>query len=75
MSVPGRRYVANTNKVVGGMLLHQVRNQKTKCPGKFDGIAPMQCRTSAPSTAGPRQTQLTTSFNKFANPPFLTGVT
>ena len=45
-----RRFVANNNKLIGGMLLHQVRDQETACTGRFAALGAM-CRTAAPSKA------------------------
>lgn len=45
----GRRYVANTNKVVGGLLLHQVRNDRVNCTGKHAALG-APCRAKEPST-------------------------
>ena len=30
----GRRFVGQTNKLVGGLLLHQIRNTRVECDGK-----------------------------------------
>ena len=46
----GRRYVGNTNRMVGGILIHQVRNQMTECDGtRFKNIS-AACRSKQPST-------------------------
>ena len=45
----GRRYVSGANRLVGGLLIHQVRNELVTCPTKkFKDIA-AACRSSEPS--------------------------
>lgn len=45
----GRRFVSNTNRMVGGLLIHQVRSEFSECEGtKFKHIA-SSCRSDEPS--------------------------
>lgn len=46
-----KRYVANKNVIIGGLLLHQTRKSRDDCNGKFGAMAGAQCpESSRPST-------------------------
>ena len=45
----GRRYVGNANRLIGGLLIHQTRNELVDCGGRFVNIS-AQCRADELST-------------------------
>uniref|UniRef100_A0A7S0X414 Polycystin cation channel PKD1/PKD2 domain-containing protein n=1 Tax=Mantoniella antarctica TaxID=81844 RepID=A0A7S0X414_9CHLO len=45
----GRRYIGQTNKLVGGLLLHQVRADRVACEKKHHTLG-ASCRSRSPST-------------------------
>jgi hypothetical protein len=47
-SYVGRRFIGQTNKLVGGILLHQVRNDRVSCDNKHQALG-APCRSKSPS--------------------------